>query len=66
MKHHNTLVWLRHANLEEFHSRLLLFYLNEEEFDKEFMSRTGIKCNPCKSGMHYLFPIDIMKKKGQE
>jgi hypothetical protein len=25
-----------------------------------------VKCNPHKSGMHYLFPPELLKKKGQE
>jgi hypothetical protein len=30
------------------------------------MSWTGIKCNPHKFGMHYLFPVEILKKKKKE
>jgi hypothetical protein len=59
-------VWLRYANREEFHSWMLSFYLDEEAFDKEVMSWPGVKCNPCKSGMHYVFPSELLKKKGQE
>jgi hypothetical protein len=51
---------------KDFHSRFLPFYLDEETFDKEVMSWTGVKRNPCKSGMHYLFPAELLKKKGQE
>jgi hypothetical protein len=66
MNHHHTFVWPRHAKREDFHSRMLSFYLDEEAFDKEVMSWPGVKCNPCKSGMHYLLPVEILKKKGQE
>jgi hypothetical protein len=45
---------------------MLPFYLDEEAFDKEVMSWPGVKCNPCKSGMHYLLPMELLKKKGQE
>jgi hypothetical protein len=61
---HNTLVWSRHMKLEYFHSRLLPFYINEETFDKEFVSWTSVKCNPRKSSMHYLLPPELLKKKG--
>jgi hypothetical protein len=30
------------------------------------MSWPGVKCNPRKSGMHYLLPPELLKKKGQE
>jgi hypothetical protein len=40
--------------------------MDEESFDKEVMSWADVKCNPCKFGMHYLFPLEILKKKGQE
>jgi hypothetical protein len=66
LNHHNTLVWPRHARPEDFHSRFLPFYLDEEAFDKEVMSWNGVKCNPHKSGMHYLLPPELLKKKGQE
>jgi hypothetical protein len=45
---------------------MLSFYLDEEAFDKEVMSWPGVKRNPRKSGMNYVFPIDLMKKKGHE
>ena len=59
-------MWSRYANREDFHSLMLSFYLDEEAFDKEVMSWLGVKCNPHKLGMHYVFPIEFMKKKGQE
>jgi hypothetical protein len=45
---------------------LLPFYLDEEAFDKEVMLWTSAKNNLRKYGMHYLLPIDILNKKGQE
>jgi hypothetical protein len=45
---------------------MLSFYLDEEAFDKEVMSWPGVKHNPHKSGMHYLLPAELLKKKGQE
>jgi hypothetical protein len=63
---HHTFVWPRHVKVEDFHSRMLSFYLDEEAFDKEVMSWPGVKCNPHKSGMHYLLPVELLKKKGQE
>jgi hypothetical protein len=66
LNQHYTFVWLRHAESEDFHTRLLPFYLDEESFDKEVMSWPGVKHNPHKSGMHYLLPPKIRKKKGQE
>jgi hypothetical protein len=45
---------------------MLPFYLDEEAFDKEVMSSPGVKCNPCKLGMHYVVPTNMLKKKGQE
>jgi hypothetical protein len=66
MNQHHTFVWLRYANKEEFHLRMLPFYLDEEAFDKEVMSWHGFKCNPRKSGMHYVLLIELLKKKGQE
>jgi len=59
-------VWPRYSNKDEFHSWMLLFYLDEEEFNKEVMSWPGVKRNPRKSGMHYAFPIGLLKNKGQE
>jgi hypothetical protein len=59
-------VWLRYANREDFHSRILLFYLDEEAFDKEVMSWPRVKHNLRKSGMHYVFLAELLKKKGQE
>jgi hypothetical protein len=66
LNHHNNVVCLRHTKLEDFHLRLLPFYLDEETFDKEFMSWTEVKRNPCKFGMDYLLPAELLKKKGQE
>jgi hypothetical protein len=66
LNRHNTLVWLRHVRPEDFHSRLLPFYLDEESFDKDFMLWIGVKRHPCKSGMNYLLPPEILKKKGLE
>jgi hypothetical protein len=56
---------------EDFHTRLLPFYLkplylDEEAFDKEVMSWPGVKRNPRKSGMHYLLPPDLLKKRGRK
>jgi hypothetical protein len=48
MNWHNTFVWLRHASREHFHTRMISFYLDEEDFDKEFMSWPGFKCGPHK------------------
>jgi len=45
---------------------MMFFYLDEEAFDKEVMLCPGVKHNPCKLGMIYVLPIDILKKKGQE
>jgi hypothetical protein len=45
---------------------MLSFYLHEEAFDKEVMSWPGVKCNPHKSRMHYVFPTEMLKKKGKE
>jgi hypothetical protein len=45
---------------------MLPFYLDEEAFDKEVMSWPGVKRNLRKSGMHYVFPVELLKKKGQE
>jgi hypothetical protein len=44
---------------------MLPFYLNEEAFDKEVML-WSVKHNPHKSGMHYIFPIEMLKNKGKE
>jgi hypothetical protein len=38
MNQQHTFAWSRHANKEDFHSRMLSFYLDEEAFDKEVMS----------------------------
>jgi hypothetical protein len=56
MNRHHTFVWPRHVSKEDFHSRMLPFYLDEEAFDKEVMSWPGVKHNPHKSGMHYILP----------
>jgi hypothetical protein len=45
---------------------MLLFYLDEEAFDKEVISWSGFKRNPRKSGMHYIFLVEMLKKKGKE
>jgi hypothetical protein len=45
---------------------MLLFYLDEESFNKEFMSWLGFKCGLRKSGMHYIFPTELLKKKDKE
>jgi len=52
--------------MENFHTRMLSFYLDEEAFEREFMSWIGIKCNPCKLGMHYTLPVELLKKKYKE
>jgi hypothetical protein len=64
MNHHHTLMWTRYDNREEFHLRMLSFYLDEEAFNKEVMSWPGVKHNPCKSGMHYIMPVEMLKKRG--
>jgi hypothetical protein len=66
MNRHNTFVWPRHASREHFHTRMLPFYLDEEAFDKEVMSWPGVKRGPHKSGMHYIFPVELLKKKDKE
>jgi hypothetical protein len=66
LNQHYTFVWPRHAESEDFHTRSLPFYLDEEAFDKEVMSWPGVKRNPHKSSMHYLLPPELLKKKGQE
>jgi hypothetical protein len=43
---------------------MLSFYLDEEAFDKEVISWPGVKRKPHKSGMHYLLPLELLKKKG--
>jgi hypothetical protein len=45
---------------------MLPFYLDEEAFDKEVMSWPGVKHGPRKSGMHYIFPAELLKKKDKE
>jgi len=45
---------------------MLLFFLDEEAFEKEVMSWLCVKHNPCKSRMHYILPIELLKKKGKE
>jgi hypothetical protein len=45
---------------------MMSFYLYEEAFEKEVMSWLGVKRNLHNSGMHYLLPMDLLKKKGQE
>jgi hypothetical protein len=64
MNHDHTFVWPRHAKREDFNTLMLPFYLDEEAFDKEVMSWPGVKHNPHKSGMHYLLPTELLKKRG--
>jgi hypothetical protein len=45
---------------------MLSFYLDEEAFDREFMSWPGVKCNPHKLGMHYILPTEMLKKKDKD
>jgi hypothetical protein len=52
--------------MEDFHLRMLSFYMGEETFNKEVMSWLGVKHNPRKSGMHYILPVELLKKKGKE
>jgi hypothetical protein len=59
-------MWPRYANREEFYSLMLMFYLDEEAFEKEVMSWLGVKQKPRKFRMHYVFLVDMLKKKGQE
>jgi hypothetical protein len=66
MNWHHMFVWPRHANREDFHSRMVSFYQDEEAFNKEVMSWSGVKRNPCKSGIHYILHVDLLKKKGKE
>jgi hypothetical protein len=58
-------VWPRYANKEELHSQMFSFYLDEEAFDKEVMSWPRKKHNPYKSGKHYVFSTEMLKKKGK-
>jgi hypothetical protein len=64
INHHYTFFWMRHANLKDFHTRMLPFYLEKESFEKKVMSWNNVKHNPRKLGMHYLFPAELLKKKG--
>jgi hypothetical protein len=34
MNHNHTFFWPRHANREDFHFEMMLFYLDEEAFEK--------------------------------
>jgi hypothetical protein len=45
---------------------MLPFYLDEEALDKEVMSWPGVKRGQRKSGMHYIFPVELLKKKDKE
>jgi hypothetical protein len=65
MNRQHMFVWLRYANREDFHSRILSFYLDKESFNKEVMLWLGVKCNPRKLGMHYVFLVEMLKKKGK-
>jgi hypothetical protein len=42
------------------------FYLDEGAFVKEVISCPGVKHNPRKLGMHYVFPLKLLKKKEKE
>jgi hypothetical protein len=66
MNRHHTFVWLRYANREDFHSRMMSFYLDEEDFNKEVILWPGVKCKPHKSRMHYVLLVELLKKKGKE
>jgi hypothetical protein len=57
-------MWPIYANKEDFHLRMLSFYLDEEAFDKKAMSWPGVKHNLRKLGMHYVFPVEMLKKRG--
>jgi hypothetical protein len=43
MNQQHMFVWPRHANMLDFHSRMLLLYLDEEAFEKEVMSWPRVK-----------------------
>jgi hypothetical protein len=45
---------------------MLSFYLDDEAFDKEVMSWLGIKRGSRKTGMHYILPAEMIKKKDKE
>jgi hypothetical protein len=66
MNRHNTFIWPRHASREHFHTPMLPFYLDEDALDKEVMSWPGVKRGQRKSGMHYIFPAELLKKKDKE
>jgi DNA-binding transcriptional regulator/RsmH inhibitor MraZ len=66
MNRHHTVVWSRHVYREEFYSRMMSFYLDEEAFKKEVILWPGVKHNPRKSRMHYILPAELLKKKGKE
>jgi hypothetical protein len=66
MNCHHTFIWPRHAKREEFNTWMLPFYMVEEAFDKVVMSWPGLKRNLCKSGMHYLLLVEILKERSQE
>jgi hypothetical protein len=59
----DTFSWPRHAKHSDFHTRPLSVYLDEHILDKDFISCPGFKFNLHKSGMHYLFPPELLKKK---
>jgi len=65
MNRQHMFVWLRYANREEFHSRILSFYLDKESFNKDVMLWLGVKRNPHKLGIHYVFLVEMLKKKGK-
>jgi hypothetical protein len=63
LNRHHTFVWPRHAKPSDFHTRPLPFYLDEEILDKEVMSWSGVKHNPHKLGMHYLFVVRVVEEE---
>jgi hypothetical protein len=66
MNQHHTFFWPRHVSREDFHTRMLSFYLDEEAFEKEFMSWLGVKQNQRKLGMHYILPMELLNKKDKK
>jgi hypothetical protein len=66
MNRHHIFICPRHAKREYFNTWMLPFYLDEEAFNKDVMSWPRVKLNPCKSGIHYLLSMELLKKKGQE
>jgi hypothetical protein len=66
MNFYRTLVWPRYANGEEFYLCMLPLYLDEEAFYKEVMSWPGVNHNLRKLGMHYVLPVEMLKKRGHK